>query len=176
MRLFFLFFLYPFFNCGQQLANYINNPSFEKYYMSFVYPLPEYWCATDSSKSFGELLIPPKTPSNNYGYQMPRHGSNYFIVLSYCPTCQANKRAYPKNRLKNKLLASHVYCVSFYVALSNRSSYGIENLGTYFGDGTIDTITVCNVPITYLSPQIKNTTSNIIKDTLNWTAALNAMS
>ncbi len=37
----------------------------------------------------------------------------------------------------------------------------------YIGNSTLDTITHCTVPLTYLNPQIQNTTG-IITDTLNW--------
>jgi hypothetical protein len=45
----------------------------------------------------------------------------------------------------------------------------ISNYGMYFGNGSIDTITKCTWPITYLTPQIENS-AGIITDTLNWVA------
>src|SRR5690606_33046643 len=66
--------------------------------------------------------------------------------------------------------AGKTYCVKFYVNISNPSTYGIDGFGAYFGDNNIDTITYCNVPLTYLIPQVQNPQGNIISDTLNWIA------
>ena len=44
--------------------------------------------------------------------------------------------------------------------------YGIANIGAYFGDNSLDTITQCNIPLTYLNPQVEGST--IVTDTLNW--------
>ncbi len=154
---------------NSQTANYVNNGGFEEYFMSGIYSIPRYWGATDSLKPFGELLTyPDRVPSSSYTYQWPRHGKNHLISLLYCPTCLSNKRVYSRNRLKKMLKAGETYCVSFYVNLSDQSTHGIDAIGAYFSDNTIDTITKCNHAITYLLPQIKNPTNNIITDTMNW--------
>jgi hypothetical protein len=44
----------------------------------------------------------------------------------------------------------------------------MDGFGIYFGDNSIDTITRCNWPITYLTPQVQNPSNNVITDTLNW--------
>jgi hypothetical protein len=44
----------------------------------------------------------------------------------------------------------------------------MDGFGAYFGDNTIDTITHCTIPLTYLTPQVKNPPGNAITDTLNW--------
>jgi hypothetical protein len=61
------------------------------------------------------------------------------------------------------------YCVKFYVCVGNPATYGIDGFGAYFGDNSLDTITKCCVPLTYLVPQVQNIMGNIISDTLNWT-------
>jgi hypothetical protein len=44
----------------------------------------------------------------------------------------------------------------------------MNGFGIYFGDNTIDTITKCTTPLTYLNPQVKNPAGNVISDTMNW--------
>jgi len=164
-----------YFKGNSQIINYINNGGFEEVITNTSTPLfysAKYWGATDSVKAYGELLskitFPIKVPLCNYTYQWPRHGSNHLISLQYCPTCSFNKRGYPRNRLKHNLKAGEIYCVTIHVNLSNQSTYGIDAIGAYFGDGSLDTITQCSIPITYLTPQIANPVNNIITDTLNW--------
>lgn len=155
---------------SQRIGNYISNGSFERYFMDFIYPIPYNWAATDSAKAWGELLVPPnRVPLSSYAYQWPKHGKNTMVTLFYCPAC-GTKRGYPKNRLKQTLQANVEYCVRMYVSLSNQSTHGIDNIGVYFSDNSIDTIKKCNNPITYLMPQVRNPTNNIITDTLNWVA------
>ncbi len=151
-----------------QVANYVNNGSFEDYFIYNISPMPHHWWATDTSKVFCELLIPPnKVPINNYGYQKPHNGKNYLITSIYS-NFKFNNRGYPRNRLKQQLKVGKVYCVSMYINLSNQSTHGIDAIGAYFGDNSLDTIKKCNDPITYLTPQIANSINNIVTDTLNW--------
>lgn len=154
--------------CGQQFANYVNNGSFENYFTSVIHHIPYYWGATDSIQYFGGLLIPPnQVPLSNYAFQWPHQGKNYFIFSPYSQFSY-NNRGYPRNRLKQTLKAGKSYCVSFYVNLSNQSTYGIDAIGAYFGNSSLDTIKSCTWPITYLTPQISNSSNNVITDTLNW--------
>jgi hypothetical protein len=61
------------------------------------------------------------------------------------------------------------YCVRFFVNICSNSSYGMDRFEAYFGDNSIDTITKTSVPLTYLIPQIQNSTGNLVTDTLGWT-------
>jgi len=72
--------------------------------------------------------------------------------------------------LKQKLVNGKAYCVKFHISINNNSTLGIDGFGAYFGDNSLDTITYAHVPLTYLTPQVKNPQGNIITDTLNWTA------
>ena len=154
-----------------QIANYVSNGSFEEVVPNSSPNLAKYWRATDTTKIFGgllsKILSPYNVPLSAYSYQWPSHGNNYLISILYCPTC-GTKRAYPINRLKQTLVAGKIYCFLMYVNLSNQSTHGVDAFGIYFSDNSIDTITRCNDPITYLTPQIQNPTNNIIVDTLNW--------
>jgi hypothetical protein len=73
-----------------------------------------------------------------------------------------------RNRLKANLQTGKEYCVKFYVNIRDNASYGIDGMGAFFGDNTLDTIAKTTVPLTYLVPQVQNSAGNIITDTMNW--------
>jgi hypothetical protein len=156
------------FTCYSQVINYVGNGGFEEE-TTPPSSFPKYWTSIDSAKYFGVWIKSPSgVPSNSFGYQWSRSGKNYIITTPFCTTCSNNKRGFPKNRLKKTLEAGKGYCVTLYVSLSNQSTYGIDRIGAFFGDSSIDTITQCNKPIIYLTPQVENSVNNIIVDTLNW--------
>jgi hypothetical protein len=170
-----LLFVLFWFNGHSQLVNYINNGGFEELVTNTAtpnFPAPKYWGAADSSKAFAEVLsktfAPVKVPLSGYTYQWPRHGNNDIISKFFCTSCPNTKRTYPRNRLKQTLKPNTEYCFSMYINLSNQSTHAIDAIGVYFGDGSIDTITQCNKPITYLTPHVENTLNNILSDTLRW--------
>ena len=155
---------------GQRFANYVNNGSFEDTLniQNFIF-YPRYWGALDTINFFGNLLrSPSEVPKNSSGFQEARTGGNIFGVGLYT-TNLTNNRGYPKNRLKQPLKNGQKYCVRFYVALTNQATYGIDAIGAFFGDISLDTIKKCTDPITYLIPQVANPTQNVIVDTLNCT-------
>ena len=156
-----------FFVHGQNIGNYVSNGSFEEYKGTNA----KYWNSIDSAGQhyLGFVLTPPNdVPLCSYGYQWPKHGRNHFISLQYFPNSSGETRGYPKNRLKQNLQAGKEYCVKLYVNLSNQSTYGIDQIGVFFGDGSIDTITKCGNPIPYLTPQVKSPANYMLTDTLNW--------
>jgi hypothetical protein len=165
-------------------VNFVNNPSFEDKYtcninFNEIYKA-KYWCGIDSTKPLcgGDYYnscstnINTSVPSNVFSYQYARTGKAYAICGSfYCPTpaCSpTNQRAYLKNRLRSNLITGVKYCVKMHVNLINKCKYGIDALSIYLADITIDTISTCTIPLTYLTPQISNPSGNIISDTLNW--------
>lgn len=158
---------------AQQIANYINNGGFEEVVPDMLFPYPKYWSSLDTTKPWAQLLtrvIPPHgIPYSNYCYQWPRNGDNFLITGLYNATANPQLRGYPRNRLKQPLEAGKVYCVSFYVNLTNQSTHGIDAIGAYFSDSGVDSIHACNEALTYLVPQIQNPANNIITDTLHWT-------
>ncbi|MDP1802994.1 MAG: T9SS type A sorting domain-containing protein [Bacteroidota bacterium] len=167
--LFFLLFKYS----NSQIANYVNNGSFEvpKYFNA---QKAKYWEATDTTKYVGVMysaIIPPYlVPTSGPTYQWPRTGNAWFAsTLLFKPNTPQTARGYPRNTLKGTLQAGKTYCVKFYSNITNNSTYGVDGLGAYFGDNTTDTIHYCMTPITYLTPQIQNPVNNILSDTLNWT-------
>jgi hypothetical protein len=155
-----------------QIANYINNGGFEVANANNQ-QRAKYWDAIDTNKYGGillsEIISPYLVPASSFGYQWPRNGNNFLMSsLFYKPSTSQTGRGYPRNLLKGILQGGKTYCVKFHYCISNQSSFGIDGLGAYFGNNTLDTITKCDKPIVYLSPQIQNPTNNILSDTLNW--------
>ncbi len=161
---------------SQNIANYINNGGFEQRYncnFPFYLDKAKYWLAVDSASTAGGYLSTCNgyVPNQfNTIFQNPRTGNAFILTNFYCEpgVCGNNQRGYLKNRLKTPLQSGKTYCVKFYVNIANTSPYGIDGFGAYFGNNTIDTITKCTFPLTYLTPQIQNPTNNIIIDTLGW--------
>lgn len=161
-----------------QIANYVNNGSFEdRYNCSFPTNLEKakYWRSIDSSSNGGTYFS--KCPGINnvpfagVRYQQPRSYDSYIVCTYFCqpPSCTSiNNRGYQRNRLKQTLQSGKTYCVKFYVNVTNPSTYGMDSFGAYFGDNTLDTITKTTIPLTYLIPQVQNPLNNMVTDTLGW--------
>ncbi len=114
-------------------------------------------------------MAPPyRSPKSSFGFQYPHSGECYFGFLTFSDS-NINARGYPRNFLRQTLKGGKTYCVTFYVALTNESTTGIDAIQAYFGDNSLDTIKKSTDPITFLQPQISNVIGNIIVDTLNWT-------
>jgi len=164
------------FTChGQQIVNYVNNPSFELALPSISitpWDAAKYWSSLDSNNCFTSYLRSADLgtiPYNSTGFQYPRTGHNYILTQFYCEPsqCGGSGRAYPKNRLKSTLNPNQIYCVKYHVVNTNNCVVGIDSYGAVFGDTSFDTITYCFIPLTYLSPPI-NWQNVIIMDTLEW--------
>jgi hypothetical protein len=173
LTLFAVFLLYRTLN-AQRIGNCVNNGSFEKLYDCTTNSLlkAKYWTGIDSL-CYGGLLRSEcngQVPSNFGTYQYPHSGQSYITSGFYYVINSIYQRTYSKNRLKLMLKTGKTYCVKFYVNITNSSSYGMDGFGAYFGDNSIDTINYCNVPLSYLTPQVQNPQGNIITDTLNWVA------
>jgi hypothetical protein len=161
-----------------QIANYIQNGSMEQMINCNApnnVSKAKYWRSIDSvnyGNSFLESTCYPNVPYGTFGYQWSKNGGNHLVVGMLCtpPACLPyDHRGYIRNRLKSNLINGKTYCVKFYVNITDNSSYGIDAFGAFFGDNSLDTITKMNIPLTYLNPQIKNPTGNVITDTMNWT-------
>ncbi len=154
---------------GQQIANYINNGSFEKCDCgaNFTHNC-EYWGGIDSNNCGGVVMSYCNgfAPYNGNTFQFPRTDSTYVVATFYWPS--PGGRCYLRNRMKRNLVAGETYCVKFYVNIANTSPWGIDGFGIFFGDNSLDTITQSNIPLSYLTPQVSNPNGNVITDTLNW--------
>lgn len=133
-----------------------------------------FWKAiTDSTSCAGVYLCTSANGDVPYflGYQFPRTGNKFAASQFYCSPnfCPLSDRLYPRNVLKKPLKPNTAYCAGYFVVNTNNCVVGIDSYGIYFGGNSIDTISTCLKPITYLTPQVQYT-NGIISDTLKWTA------
>jgi hypothetical protein len=161
------------FSCAQQIANYVSNGGFEQlssYSVMTQDNAANFWQPIDTNK-FSYVCVTTLPPISNapyfYGYQFARKGNTFALSTFFCSNCGSPANGYPRNRLKQALQSGKTYCVKFYVVNTNNSPLGIDKIGAYFGGTSIDTITKCNNPIPYISPQVVNA-NGIITDTMNW--------
>lgn len=161
----------------QNIANYVNNGGFEELYSCSVpnnILLVKKWRSIDSLQNYSVLFSKcsgiNNVPLNGYTYQFPRSGNNFVGVTLYCsnPCGPEYNRSFIRNQLKSNLTQGKIYCVKFYVNITNNSSHGIDAIGINFSDNSIDTISKPNIPLTFITPQITNINNNVITDTLNW--------
>lgn len=175
MILHLLLFLFSFLNFKGQIANYVSDGGFEVLNSNSVttlYNVAKYWQPIDTNKGSYYIVsvnssINP-APNCSYGFQYPRSGNSFALSTFYSNVSfSPDYRAYLRNRLKQPLQTGKTYCVKFYLVNTNNSPLAIDKFGAYFATSSLDTITYCNLPLTYLTPQIQNS-SGIITDTLNW--------
>ncbi|MFO0357511.1 MAG: T9SS type A sorting domain-containing protein [Sphingobacteriaceae bacterium] len=166
-----------FFVRAQQIGNYVSDGSFEILVSNSVtsgFNAAKYWQPIDSADYscnnmfLGSLIPPLSNLPYLQGFQYPRTGKNCALGSFYHPTYYL--WMYPRNRLKQKLIANKAYCVKFYVVNANNSSQAHDSYSAYFSDSSLDTISCYSQPLTFLSPQVQNPINNFISDTLNWTA------
>ena len=161
-----------------QIANYITNGGFEQVYncSSFDHSInnAKGWRSIDSSV-FGGLVLNTVcysyVPNNGLTYQWPHSGNNDIQTTVLCQTPQCSpypNRGYFRNRLKANLINGKTYCVKAYVNVSDPSTNGISNIGFFFVDNSIDTITKISAILSYINPQVENPATNILTDTMNW--------
>jgi hypothetical protein len=159
--------------------NMVKNPSFEN-----ISACPNFYnqikLATgwDTLKSGGgggpDMFNNCANPSTNYGvptnlygisYQIPKSGMTYSNMSWYITSPATHLREYIQTELLQPLVTGRTYCVKFYVSLSNRSRYSIDELGAYFDDGSIYAPYYAPALV---NPQIKSPTGVFYSDTLNW--------
>ncbi len=161
---------------AQQIANYVSNGSFEVTHTCTVSDFSlknvKFWNSLDSTNNkFGGVYTNNcnvgnnccEIPLNIYSFQYPRNGEAYVLGQFYDPL---NNRGFLKNRIKHPLQNGKVYCAKMYVNLAHECKYGIDAIGMFFSDNTIDTIQRANNDLPYIIPQIISQT--VITDTLNW--------
>lgn len=159
------------------IANYISNGGFETLISNTIttggFDKVKFWGPLDSSQISYYLFSTNTSISNapycSTGFQFPRAGNNFVLSQFYADTGTIYPREYPRNRLKQNLKPNKTYCAKYHVVNTNNNRVAIDKYGMYFGDTSLDTISKCMYPITYLNPQVENQ-NGIIIDTLNWIA------
>ncbi len=168
-------------------VNLVLNPSFEQldscpnFYQRV--DLARFWknacsdltCASPLLSTCSLMPNESGVPTHDNGggntYQWPRTGDNYIEVCTYVTstaTAVANFRTYNIGALSSKLINGKEYCGKLYINLANISPYKSNEIGMYFDNGsTLGSQISCNSVISVI-PQVSNSSSNIISDTLGW--------
>ena len=110
-------------------------------------------------------------PKNIFGYQYARTGNGYAGVIPFANIGMANdnRREYIETKLETPLVSRQVYCVQFYVSLSNYSWRSVNQFGAFLSvDSVLSNIPYYEQPLIEENPQINNPTTNQLNDTLNW--------
>ena len=181
-----IFFICAFAKANAQI-NLVRNPSFEQYsHCPDNIDEAKYaigWQSLDSSWSPPDWIHDPNgvpeycnvcatydevsVPLNFRFYHYPRTGNGMMQVQTFWSTCDTGPaRDYLQGHLSQTLTIGHSYAVSFYTVLED-PVFGINHIGAYLDDGTIDTTHQFGIPQSQYMPQILDTA--IITDTFNWT-------
>jgi hypothetical protein len=105
----------------------------------------------------------------NKGYQYPKTGTSYTgIVAASSFSNGTTGREYMQGTLNNTLVSGQIYCVKFYLSLSNASKFSCVTVGAYFDNGLIQTGNH-SLPLQPVNPQILNSNTQL-DDSLNWVA------
>ncbi len=157
--------------------NLINNGSFENYtnidctYGGFDNGNPPYnhvvdnWIAISTPDYFSSTCTNTYTgvPKNLFGYSQSKNGIGYAGISFYQKGNETKE--YIHQQLSSPLFGGTIYCISFFVSRSERSTYAVKNIEVYFSNS------LPSMPNGYYivaTPQI--TKQNIfINDTVNWT-------
>ncbi len=108
---------------------------------------------------------PAGMPKNGIGYQVAHGGNAYAGIYTFSGTTY---REFIQVKLISALITGHVYYLSMYVVLHNKSQTAIDDLGAYLSVSAPTTAGLGMLPgLPY--PQISNPYGSVITDTLNWT-------
>jgi OmpA-OmpF porin, OOP family len=171
----------PLLSWGQN--NLVPNPSFEEFDhcpdMSGIWSMnANHWVTPNAASPdyFNEcalpIIFPPDThqwpnmgvPANAFGYQTAHSGSAYMGI--YCMyTLQPDAGEYIQVQLRDSIVPSVRYQVSFYVSLADNGRYAINTLGAYLSKEAISSDGVERFDVV---PQILNTPANPLTDPDVW--------
>jgi len=161
-------------------VNLVPDPSFEALLDSVlcpvgdIYSTPPWQNPTGGSPNFfaacTTLQPDYSVPQNIFGYQWPHTGIGYAGLGFYInqPTPNTDYREYIQVKLSDSLKEEKKYVVSFYVSLSDSSSFGTDDIGSFFSDTAIHKDISDHSPFSSFMPQITNPQGNFLTDKANW--------
>ncbi len=106
-------------------------------------------------------------PSNQTGYQMPYTGNGYIEITGHYFDFSPDLRGYIEGTFSSPLIKDSLYCVSYYVNLTDISGGAIQNFDAYLSDTLVDWNNGVGWTILGITPQIKSKV--ILNDSINWT-------
>lgn len=164
-------------------VNLVPNPSFELYDTCpnstndlenavpwFQPNNPGVWWYGSSDFMHSCAAMTVGTPSNVWGFQVPRTGQGYAGFAPYSDPSDLDGREYIEVKLDSQLIANRLYCFSFYLVLSNAPGVctATSAIGVFLSSDTCQYVSA-NYTTLNVQPQLINEPSNIIVDSINWT-------
>lgn len=154
--------------------NLVKNPSFEKYItcpgVGGFENVNDWYGLFSFTYYFNSCgVFDAGVPVNLWGYQPARTGNAYAAVVVYYMDYGDDVRGYIEGQFTKPLIRDSLYCVSYYVNLTNISLGAITNVDAFISDTLVDypPNTGGSHYTLPLPAQIRS--KNIISDTLNWT-------
>ena len=171
------------FTNGTISQNLVKNPSFEEFTdnctsqsfgaMGINISVVDDWFTLSQSNCYMHTCysFPSNAnslPNNRAGFQYPRTGEAVILITAYYFEGAGDVRVYPVGELTNPLAVDSVYCVEYFVCLSELTSNGaIMNVDAFISD------TIPRYPtwvqegfLLELPAQIKS--KQILNDSINW--------
>jgi gliding motility-associated-like protein len=153
-------------------VNLVPNPSFESYIncpsaTDQLY-LASPWYKIGTSDFFHQCATgwTAGVPLNVFGNQNPRTGNGYAGFAAEA----GFDREYLAVMLSQPLTAGQIYCVEFYVSLSDSSRWAIDEIGLFFSDSAFSwyatSSSVYELPV---NPQITSPPDSFIISKTEWT-------
>lgn len=152
--------------------NLVSNPSFEELdgkpkktgelnkaitWVSPTLGTSDLYCKSAKAAEIG-------VPLNVQGEQAARTGNNYAGAIFYSKKTN-NIREYIQIELSSELEEGKVYCVEFYVSISDLSMHAIDKVGAHF---STDKIAADNLEPLIMTPQIINKTGRMLANQSEW--------
>jgi OOP family OmpA-OmpF porin len=161
---------------NSQSQNLVVNPDFEMKgncagVIEANSALPGWYSANDGSPDYYSALKnnladykSKLTPSNLAGTQVPSSGIAYAGFIAYTNAIQGYSE-YLGGTLTENLVAGMKYHFSMNIALSNKSVFGIEQIGIYF---SVDSLHQKGQNTIVLEPQLINDHSVVLTKSAGW--------
>jgi gliding motility-associated-like protein len=161
-----------------EAQNLVPNPSFEEFiecpmgYGQFDGFVKNWFSATNYTIHYFRncgSISDVSVPQSYSRFQNPKSGEAFICGTYFKDLGDPDEiRSYPEVKLIQQLSKDSIYCVSFFVNVSNNSNGGVSNIDAYFSDTMVSVIKMVDDDweLPFL-PQIKNQ-QGIITDTLNW--------
>ena len=103
-------------------------------------------------------------PANKLGYQAAKAGDNYAGAIFYDKKNE-NLREYIQVELEEALDSGEVYCVEFFVNVSDLSKYSLDLIGAHLSTKQITSEKMDTIGVI---PQIVNKAGRFLSDPLKW--------
>jgi gliding motility-associated-like protein len=152
-----------------QAQNLVPNPSFEIYTSCPTVPSGNIYLAapwfnpTVTSPDYFHSCSGTTVPNNAVGFQYPRTGNAYAGIAARVIGLP-QYREYIEVELLDTLKAGKIYCINFYVSLSDSSEIAINKFGLYLSNDSV----ISSANVLPFIPQIEHSSANMLADKQNW--------